>query len=221
MLKAPKTLCLSFPPQTYIGSIVASVNPYKIIPGLYDRTAVELYSRHHLGEISPHIFAVANECYRCLWKRHDNQCVLIRYPNRVLITPAAELCVLQREENPASVWMWGGERCSWFFPPRNNINHELGGGNVALQHAPNRSPNDEAVSADTCPVAVYWKNLVLHTRQLGPVLLDSRSLSKHFGTPLRCSLLRRGLICHHWFLNNHVLPKPPPPPKKDFWEACK
>lgn len=65
--------------QTYIGSIVASVNPYKTIPGLYDQTTVEHYSRHHLGEISPHIFAIANECYRCLWKRHDNQCVLIRY----------------------------------------------------------------------------------------------------------------------------------------------
>ncbi|XP_025021612.1 unconventional myosin-X isoform X2 [Python bivittatus] len=62
---------------TYIGSIVASVNPYKTIPGLYDRTNIEQYSRHHLGEISPHIFAIANECYRCLWKRHDNQCVLI------------------------------------------------------------------------------------------------------------------------------------------------
>ncbi|XP_077209462.1 unconventional myosin-X isoform X2 [Paroedura picta] len=62
---------------TYIGSIVASVNPYKVIPGLYDRTAVELYSHHHLGEMAPHLFAVANECYRCLWKRHDSQCVLI------------------------------------------------------------------------------------------------------------------------------------------------
>ncbi|XP_073534724.1 unconventional myosin-X [Phyllobates terribilis] len=62
---------------TYIGSILASVNPYKLIPGLYDRNTVELYSRHHMGEIPPHIFAVANECYRCLWKRHDNQCVLI------------------------------------------------------------------------------------------------------------------------------------------------
>lgn len=62
---------------TYIGSIVASVNPYKAIPGLYDHTTVEQYSRHHLGEIPPHIFAIANECYRCLWKRHDNQCVLI------------------------------------------------------------------------------------------------------------------------------------------------
>ncbi|XP_063154832.1 unconventional myosin-X [Candoia aspera] len=62
---------------TYIGSIVASVNPYKTIPGLYDHITIEQYSRHHLGEISPHIFAIANECYRCLWKRHDNQCVLI------------------------------------------------------------------------------------------------------------------------------------------------
>ncbi|XP_069473058.1 unconventional myosin-X-like [Ambystoma mexicanum] len=62
---------------TNIGSILASVNPYKAIPGLYEAAAVELYSRHHLGELPPHIFAIANECYRCLWKRHDSQCVLI------------------------------------------------------------------------------------------------------------------------------------------------
>ncbi|RXM27892.1 Unconventional myosin-X [Acipenser ruthenus] len=63
--------------STYIGSILASVNPYKIIPGLYDCLTVESYSKHRLGEISPHIFALANECYRCLWKRLENQCVLI------------------------------------------------------------------------------------------------------------------------------------------------
>ncbi|XP_029557863.1 unconventional myosin-X [Salmo trutta] len=62
---------------TNIGSILSAVNPYKQIPGLYDPAAVDLYSRHHLGELPPHIFAVANECYRCLWKRHDSQCVLI------------------------------------------------------------------------------------------------------------------------------------------------
>ncbi|XP_051563416.1 unconventional myosin-X-like [Myxocyprinus asiaticus] len=62
---------------TNIGSILAAVNPYKQITGLYDLSAVELYSQHHLGELPPHIFAVANECYRCLWKRHDSQCVLI------------------------------------------------------------------------------------------------------------------------------------------------
>uniref|UniRef100_A0A3B5ANI8 Myosin X n=1 Tax=Stegastes partitus TaxID=144197 RepID=A0A3B5ANI8_9TELE len=73
-------LCLRYQQRhiyTYIGSILAAVNPYQPLPGLYDRPAVELYSRHHLGEISPHIFAVANECYRSLWKRLQNQCVLI------------------------------------------------------------------------------------------------------------------------------------------------
>ena len=71
---------VSSPPalQTYIGSIIASVNPYKTISGLYSRDAVDRYSRCHLGELPPHVFAIANECYRCLWKRHDNQCVLIR-----------------------------------------------------------------------------------------------------------------------------------------------
>uniref|UniRef100_A0A5F9D8R1 Unconventional myosin-X n=1 Tax=Oryctolagus cuniculus TaxID=9986 RepID=A0A5F9D8R1_RABIT len=62
---------------TYIGSIIASVNPYQPIAGLYEGATMERYSRHHLGELPPHIFAIANECYRCLWKRHDNQCVLI------------------------------------------------------------------------------------------------------------------------------------------------
>uniref|UniRef100_A0A3Q2P4T4 Unconventional myosin-X n=1 Tax=Fundulus heteroclitus TaxID=8078 RepID=A0A3Q2P4T4_FUNHE len=63
--------------KTNIGSILAAVNPYKQIAGLYDSTAVDLYSKHQMGELPPHIFAVANECYRCLWKRHDSQCVLI------------------------------------------------------------------------------------------------------------------------------------------------
>ncbi|KAI3367589.1 hypothetical protein L3Q82_026435 [Scortum barcoo] len=62
---------------TNIGSILAAVNPYKQIPGMYDPERVDLYSKHQLGELPPHIFAVANECYRCIWKRHDSQCVLI------------------------------------------------------------------------------------------------------------------------------------------------
>ncbi|KAK5857623.1 hypothetical protein PBY51_010853 [Eleginops maclovinus] len=62
---------------TNIGSILAAVNPYKQIAGMYGPERVELYSKHHIGELPPHIFAVANECYRCIWKRHDSQCVLI------------------------------------------------------------------------------------------------------------------------------------------------
>lgn len=62
---------------TFIGSILVSVNPYKPISGLYDKKAMEDYGAHQLGELAPHIFAIANECYHCLWKRCDNQCVLI------------------------------------------------------------------------------------------------------------------------------------------------
>lgn len=34
---------------TNIGSILAAVNPYKQIAGLYDGTAVDLYSKHQMG----------------------------------------------------------------------------------------------------------------------------------------------------------------------------
>ncbi|XP_067833960.1 unconventional myosin-X-like, partial [Heptranchias perlo] len=60
-----------------IGSILAAVNPYKPIASLYGASTVELNRRHQLGDLPPHIFAIANECYRCLWKRLDSQCVLI------------------------------------------------------------------------------------------------------------------------------------------------
>lgn len=83
--------CLLFcVPQTNIGSILAAVNPYKQILGLYDSTAVDQYSKHQMGELPPHIFAVANECYRCLWKRHDSQCVLIRWGSTLKKTPYTE-----------------------------------------------------------------------------------------------------------------------------------
>ncbi|XP_028596554.2 unconventional myosin-X-like isoform X1 [Podarcis muralis] len=62
---------------TNIGSILVSVNPYKPIAGLYDADAIDLYRQHCLGELPPHIFATASECYSCLWRRHDSQCVLI------------------------------------------------------------------------------------------------------------------------------------------------
>lgn len=94
--------------QTNIGSILAAVNPYKQIPGLYDSKAVQLYSKHQLGELPPHIYALANECYRCLWKRADSQCVLIRYcalhptPYRVSLHPTVDMSNLIHK---ALVWV--------------------------------------------------------------------------------------------------------------------
>ncbi|XP_065839578.1 unconventional myosin-X-like [Oscarella lobularis] len=62
---------------TFIGSILAAVNPYKSIDGLYGKAMMEEYNRRHLGEKPPHVYAIANEVYYSLWRMLDNQCVLI------------------------------------------------------------------------------------------------------------------------------------------------
>eukprot|EP00981_Chlorochromonas_danica_P001892 scaffold390_cov167-Ochromonas_danica.AAC.4 len=51
---------------TNVGPILISLNPYKIIDGLYDETTTELYHARKLGELPPHLFAVAEACYRAL-----------------------------------------------------------------------------------------------------------------------------------------------------------
>lgn len=62
---------------TYIGSILISVNPYKRIEPLYSEETLLSYRNRDLGDRPPHVFAIANECFGCMWKREENQCVLI------------------------------------------------------------------------------------------------------------------------------------------------
>ena len=64
--------------QTYIGSILSAVNPYKVIDGLYSHEVMMRYMDKQLGEMPPHIYAIANEVYVSMWRMRQNQCVLIR-----------------------------------------------------------------------------------------------------------------------------------------------
>ena len=57
--------CLLFP-QTYTGSILIAVNPFTKLPHLYNTHMMEQYKGVVLGELSPHVFAVADAAYR--WK---------------------------------------------------------------------------------------------------------------------------------------------------------
>ncbi len=54
---------------TYIGSILSAVNPYKDMGAFYSEAEISKYNKRALGELPPHIFAIANEAYYAMWKR--------------------------------------------------------------------------------------------------------------------------------------------------------
>jgi hypothetical protein len=53
-------LCL----QTYTGNILIAVNPFQRLPHLYDPHMMQQYKGAPFGELSPHVFAVADVAYR-------------------------------------------------------------------------------------------------------------------------------------------------------------
>ncbi|XP_066950423.1 unconventional myosin-IXb-like isoform X1 [Macrobrachium rosenbergii] len=61
---------------TYVGSILISVNPFKYYP-IYNPKYVKLYQNHRLGELPPHIFAIADVAYSTMIKQRRNQCIVI------------------------------------------------------------------------------------------------------------------------------------------------
>lgn len=56
---------------TYIGSILSAVNPYKDMGEFYSEATIASYNKRALGELPPHIFAIANEAYYAMWKRYS------------------------------------------------------------------------------------------------------------------------------------------------------
>uniref|UniRef100_M3ZGT3 Myosin XVA n=1 Tax=Xiphophorus maculatus TaxID=8083 RepID=M3ZGT3_XIPMA len=62
--------------QTYIGSILVSVNPYKMY-NIYGTDVVLLYKGRALGEHPPHLFAIANAAYSKMMDAKENQVIII------------------------------------------------------------------------------------------------------------------------------------------------
>ncbi|XP_024919947.1 unconventional myosin-XV-like [Cynoglossus semilaevis] len=62
---------------TYIGSILVSVNPYKMF-NIYGTDMVALYKGRALGENPPHLFAIANAAYSTMMDAKQNQVLIIR-----------------------------------------------------------------------------------------------------------------------------------------------
>ncbi|XP_056134177.1 unconventional myosin-IXAa isoform X2 [Lampris incognitus] len=61
---------------TYVGSILIVINPFKFLP-IYNPKYVKMYDNHTLGELEPHIYAVADVAYHAMLQRQTNQCIVI------------------------------------------------------------------------------------------------------------------------------------------------
>uniref|UniRef100_A0A8C7G608 Unconventional myosin-Ib n=1 Tax=Oncorhynchus kisutch TaxID=8019 RepID=A0A8C7G608_ONCKI len=75
---------------TYIGSVVISMNPYRSLP-IYTPQKVEEYRNRNFYELSPHIYALADEAYRSLRDQDKDQCILITGESGAGKTEASKL----------------------------------------------------------------------------------------------------------------------------------
>ncbi|NWW31055.1 MYO5C protein, partial [Panurus biarmicus] len=59
-----------------VGIILVAINPYKQLP-IYGDAIIHAYSGQNMGDMDPHIFAVAEEAYKQMARNNKNQSIIV------------------------------------------------------------------------------------------------------------------------------------------------
>ncbi|KAL2510788.1 Myosin-11 [Abeliophyllum distichum] len=62
---------------TYTGSILIAINPFQRLPHLYDGHMMEQYKGAPFGELSPHVFAIADVAFRAMMTEGKSNSILV------------------------------------------------------------------------------------------------------------------------------------------------
>ncbi|GMM35428.1 myosin 2 [Saccharomycopsis crataegensis] len=62
---------------TYSGIVLIAANPFQRIDQLYSPDIIQAYAGKNRGELDPHLFAIAEDAYRCMKRDHKNQTIVV------------------------------------------------------------------------------------------------------------------------------------------------
>ena len=62
---------------TYSGIVLIATNPFQRIDSLYTPDIIQAYSGRTRGELEPHLFAIAEDAYRCMLRDNANQTIVV------------------------------------------------------------------------------------------------------------------------------------------------
>lgn len=62
---------------TYVANILISINPYEEIDGLYSLDTIGKYRGKSLGQLPPHVYAIADKAYREMRRNKQSQSIIV------------------------------------------------------------------------------------------------------------------------------------------------